>query len=132
MSEANVEIVKRGIDAYNRLDVDAVVELSTPDVAFVSVVFDLEGGGYHGREAIETLFGNIRDTWEELNILVEEIRDLDDVVLVLGRLEGRGRGSGVEVDAPYAVVVELRGGKVSRLSTYLDHGEALRAAGVSE
>ena len=28
--------------------------------------------------------------------------------------------------------VEFRGGKISRLRGYLDHGEALRAAGLSE
>jgi hypothetical protein len=54
--------------------------------------------------------------------------------LVVGREtlreEGRGRGSGVEIDAPLGVVDDLRHGKVSRVRAYLDHGEALRAAGL--
>jgi ketosteroid isomerase-like protein len=63
----------------------------------------------------------------EIRIVAEEIRDLGDRVLVLGRIEGRGRGSGVPVDAPLGFVVNVRGGKMSRTRGYVDHGEALRA-----
>ena len=62
----------------------------------------------------------------------DEFRDLGDRVLLLGRTEGRGRGSGVQVDSPIGVVFDFRDGKMSRVRAYLDHGEALRAAGLSE
>lgn len=65
-------------------------------------------------------------------MLAEEFRDLGDRVLVLGRMEGRGRGSGVPVDAPLGFIYDFRGIKVSRARVYLNHGEALRAAGLSE
>jgi len=48
------------------------------------------------------------------------------------RIEGRGRGSGVLVDAPMGAVLDFRGEKVFLARSYLDHGEALRAAGLSE
>ena len=132
MSQANVEIAKRARDAVNRLDVDACYECATPDVEVFSTLFDLAGGSYRGREGIETLLGNIRDTFEEYPVVADEIRDLGDRVLMLGRVEGRGRGSGVQVDTPYGTVSDFRGGKISRIRTYLDHGETLRAAGLSE
>ena len=53
-------------------------------------------------------------------------------MLVLGRTEGRGRGSGVPVDAPYAAIYDFRDGKISRARGFLDHDEALRAAGLTE
>jgi ketosteroid isomerase-like protein len=53
-------------------------------------------------------------------------------VLVLGRAEGRGRGSGVEVYSPLAIIFDFRDGKMSRSKAYLDRGEALRAAGLDE
>jgi ketosteroid isomerase-like protein len=133
MSRTNVEVAKRVIDAFNRRDVDAFMELATSDCelfpAFARIV---EGGSYRGREGMETYLGDVRDTWEEVRILGDEFRDLGDRVLVLGRLEGRGRGGGVPVDAPWGMIVEFRDGNVSRIRTYLDHGEALRAAGLSE
>ena len=71
-------------------------------------------------------------TWEELRIVGAQFRDLGDRVLVLGRAEGRGRGSGVPVDTSHGFVVELRGQKLSRVRTFLDHAEALRAAGLRD
>jgi ketosteroid isomerase-like protein len=131
VSQQNVDIAKRAIDAFNRRDADLLADLTTPDFEwFPALPGTVEGGGYRGREGIETYISEIGDTWEELRIFGAEFRDLGDRVLVLGRAEGRGRGSGVPVDTSHGFVVELRGDKVSRVRTYLDHGEALRAAGL--
>jgi ketosteroid isomerase-like protein len=132
MSEANVEIAKRAIDAFNRLDVDDFAELTTPDSELFRAFGALEGGSYRGRQGIEAWFRDLRDAWEETRIVADERRDLGESVLLLGRLQGRGRGSGVRVDAPIGGVLDLRDGKIARLRSYLDHGEALRAAGLSE
>jgi ketosteroid isomerase-like protein len=132
MSE-NLETVRRGIDAFNRRDVDLLAELTTPDfVWFPALPGTVEADGYRGREGIETYFGEIEGTWEQLRVLIGKLRDLGDGALLLGRAEGRGRASGVEVDAPIGIVYEFRGEKVSRCRAYLDHCEALRVAGLSE
>jgi ketosteroid isomerase-like protein len=57
---------------------------------------------------------------------------IGDRALLLGRAEGRGRASGVEVRAPIGIVFDLRGGKVSRVRAYLDHDEAVKAVGVQD
>jgi ketosteroid isomerase-like protein len=72
------------------------------------------------------------ETWEELQTIPEEFRDLDDRVLMLGRMQGRGRGSGVPVDAPIANILDFRGGRIWRSRVYFDRSEALRAAGLAE
>jgi ketosteroid isomerase-like protein len=128
-----VEIVKRAMDAFSRRDADLIADLTTPDFEwFPALPGNVEGGGYRGGEGIETYLREIRDTWEELRVVGDEFRDLGDRVLVLGRAEGRGRGSGAPVDTSHAFVVELRGDKMWRVRTYLDHGEALRAAGLAQ
>jgi len=136
MSHANVDIVKRGIDAFNRRDVEALADVVTPDFEwFPALPSTVEGerfSGYRGREGIETYFEDVRSTWEGLRVLGNEFRDLGDSVLVLGRADGRGRGSGIEVDMPLGVIYDFRDGRVSRVRTYLDHGEALRAARLPE
>jgi ketosteroid isomerase-like protein len=132
MSEQNVEIAKRGITAFNRRDVETLDEITTDDYewfpAFAGIV---EGGSYRGRAGIETYFRAATDTWEEVRVVADEFRDLGQRVLMLGRVEGRGRGSGVEVDAPHAVVWDFRNGKISRTRGYFDPRDALRAAGLS-
>jgi ketosteroid isomerase-like protein len=45
---------------------------------------------------------------------------------------GRGKGSGVRVDGPSGAVFDFRDGKISRIRLFLDHDEALRAAGLAE
>ena len=77
-------------------------------------------------------FADVDSAWEEFRMIVDEYRDLGDRVLTLGRLEGRGRGSGAAVDTPQGGVADIRDGKVSCVRSYLDHGEALRAAGLTE
>ena len=133
MSRANVEIVKRMMDAYNRRDVDAYVDCATSDFELLPVfVSAVEGGSYRGRAGIERVFEATSDTWDDYRIVVDEFRDLGDRVLALGRAEGRGRASGVSVDAPFGCVVDFRNGKVWRARSYLDHAQALEAIGLSE
>jgi len=92
MSQENVEIAKRLMDAYNRRDVDAYVDCATPDFELVPVfVGAVEGGSYQGREGIERVFEATRDTWDDYRIVADEFRDLGDRVLMVGRAEGRGR-----------------------------------------
>ncbi len=133
MSERDVETIRELMDAIDRRDIDAYVALTTPDFEWIPLFAARVGGGvYHGREGIEAFLGEVDETWEEFRPMPEEYRDLGDRVLALGRLRTRGRASGVPSDAPWGGVYDLRGGKVSRIRTFLDHGEALRAAGLSE
>jgi ketosteroid isomerase-like protein len=108
MSQANVEIAKRANDAFNRRDVDAAMECATSDIEFVAAMSGtVAGGSLKRREGIEALFADIRDTWEEHRMVIEEIRDLGERVLGLGRLEGRGKASGVSVDVPFALISDF-------------------------
>jgi ketosteroid isomerase-like protein len=132
MWHENVEVTKRVVDAFNRRDIDAIAELATPDFEwFPAVPGAVEGGGYRGRAGMESYLAELRGTWEELCLVVDEFRDLGDRVVILGRLRARGRGSGATVEATLGGVLDFRDGRVSRSRNYLDHGEALRAAGLS-
>jgi ketosteroid isomerase-like protein len=120
-----VDVAERMVDAYNRRDLDGVfAELVTPDYEwYPGYVSAFDGGGYRGRDGVN---------WEQLQIIAEEFRDLADRVLVLGRMKGRGKGSGAPVDQPFATVLDFRGDRVWRVRGYLDRAEGLRAAGLSE
>jgi ketosteroid isomerase-like protein len=134
VSQENVEIAKRAAEAYNRRDVDAFfAEVATPDLEWWPAMRSAyEGDCYQGRAGIEQFWADTAETWEELQAVPEEFRDLGDRVLVLGRLQGRGRGSGAQVDTPMANVMDFRGGRIWRARVYFDRSEALKAVGLEE
>jgi len=63
MSQANVEMARRANDAFNRRDVDALMECATSDIEFTAAMSGtVAGGSLRGREGVEALFADIRDT----------------------------------------------------------------------
>jgi ketosteroid isomerase-like protein len=58
--------------------------------------------------------------------------DAEQAVVVVGRVHGRGKRSGVAIEAPAAWVFHLRDARLTYLRLYLDREEALEAAGLSE
>jgi uncharacterized protein len=132
MSQQNVEIVKRALDAFSSGDADTFAELTTPDLEWKTGLGAVEGEIFRGREGVGTYFSRLSSAWDQFRFLPDQFRDRDDVVLVLGRLEGIGRGGGVPVDSPVGAVWDLRDGKIWRLRAYLDQAEASEVAGLQE
>ena len=132
MSQENVEIATRAIEAFNARDVNGFAVLTTPDFQWSPSMVAIEGTTFRGREGIDRYFRSLENAWELFHIHRGRFRDAEGLVVMLGRLEGRGVGSGVPVDASLGMVFDVRGGMISRIRGYLDHAEALRAAGLPE
>jgi ketosteroid isomerase-like protein len=134
MSQENVEVVHRILDAMNRRDVDAVVESATEDVIMDwSNSRGLLGGIRQGREQARQALEEFFEPWDSLRWDPEEVIDLgDDRVLTVSRLQMRGRGSGVDVNATGASIWTIRDGKASAITLYQSKAEALEVAGLRE
>jgi ketosteroid isomerase-like protein len=128
----NVEIVRQATDAFSRGDAAAFSELVTPDVEWKVGLAAVEGEVFRGEEGVRMYFDRLSAAWSEFQFLADEFRDLGDAFVVLGRLRGTGRSGGVPVESPVGAVWELRAGKVWRLRAYLEHAQALQAAGLEE
>jgi ketosteroid isomerase-like protein len=71
-------------------------------------------------------------TWERpLRVEVEELIQSGDRILALVHWKGRGKGSGVEMEASGAHIWTFRDGRAVRFDVYRDRDEARAALGSS-
>jgi ketosteroid isomerase-like protein len=131
MSEEGVLLARNVVEAFNRRDVEALVEMITDDFEWVTWTGTVEPTAYHGAEGLWSYFRDA-DVWEVLNLDAREFRDLGDEVLVVGMFHARGGGSGVEIHAPYYSAFFTSGGKLARVLSFRTEDEALQAIGLRE
>jgi ketosteroid isomerase-like protein len=132
MSQENVDMLRRGYEAFARRDLDAALEMMDPKIEAHDAPEIPDATMHRGREAVRRDWEQMFDLFEDFRIDIEEVFDADEELVVFLRLSGRGRESGVEVDARMAHVWTAREGKAIRLRQYLDRAEALKAVGLSE
>ena len=135
MSQENVEAFRRATDAYNRRDVEALLDEAHPEVEWHPVIMArLEGDTtvYRGHGGIRNLFRDMEGAFAELRTDYPDIREVGDLILAIGSVHARGRESGAEIESSVASVIEFRDGKAIRVQPYLDPEDALEAAGLSE
>ena len=113
----------------------ALAELSHEDLEFVSVLTAVDAGGasYHGSGAWASYFAAMNETWEDWH--AEDFRFFDageDRVVCVFRLVGKGKHSGAQVEREVGLAYRVREGKLWRMRSYLDPGEALEAVGLRE
>jgi ketosteroid isomerase-like protein len=63
---------------------------------------------------------------------IEDIRDLGESVLVLGRVAVSGRATQIELETELGELITFRDGTIATVHDYLSHREGLEAAGLQE
>lgn len=135
MSQGNVEIVRKGRQAYEDGDIDGFLALCDPAVVwdhsrYVSGEFDPV---YYGREAIKRFLEEWREFFEGYYAHAEEFIDAGEAILVRAQQGGRGKRSGAAVESSqYWVLSRVRDDLVVRIEFYREQSEALKAAGLAE
>ena len=86
-----------------------------------------DAGGGAGRGPRDLGAGGRRD---DLETIPEEFIDAGEHVVVTVRYTGRGRGSGIALDARSYEVLTVRDGLCVSKTEFAERGEALRAAGL--
>jgi ketosteroid isomerase-like protein len=129
MSRGNAEIVQQALEAWGRRDSATVRELFDERAEFRSAIISgVEGGIYRGHDDIDRYFADLDDSFENWHTEHERCFELGGgMVLLLYRIVGEGKASGVPVDRPLGIVFELRNGRIVRGEMYLDPQDALRA-----
>ena len=133
MSQQNVEIVRRGVEAANRSDLERFLIYLDPHVEIrTAIIGGAEGKVYRGHDGARKWAADGEESFGEIKWEVREFRDLGNRVLALGRVQARGRGSGLELDSPTGWLCTVRGGKLVKIDGFLSREEALEAAGLRE
>jgi ketosteroid isomerase-like protein len=135
VTSENVEIVRRVLHGFSRLDRASVEPLLHPDVEWRTVLGPLLGvATVSGRDAmLRFAFEEIPEVTENPRVEVEELRDLGDGrVLVIARYLGRGKASRIPLEQEISSVHRLRDGMIVSVRDYASREEAFEAAGLRE
>jgi ketosteroid isomerase-like protein len=119
--ESPIAIVKRAFEAFEQRDVDALTELSDPDIEISSVTGVIAGreAPYTGIAALSDYLADVERIWDQIELDPEEYRDLgEDRVVVFGRV--RASRPGGRIDTPNAWLWQLRDGKVVSVKVYAE------------
>jgi ketosteroid isomerase-like protein len=133
MSRGNVEVVHQIAAALGRRDLDLFLAVSDPAVEWHSSISVIsEGGAYHGHEGVRQYMSDVEEAFDSLSATIDQVLDVGDLVLAVGRLHYRGKASGVEMDMRLGWVFRFRQGKLVYLRAFRDPEEALAAVGLRE
>ena len=132
MSQQNVEILTRLVEAWNRADVETILALFHADCEVVFPPEVPEPGPFRGRAELRGWVEGFLEAWESHRAEVVELTVEDSVVLAMLHLTGRGSESGVEMDETDAHLFAFRDGKIVSWRNFADRSQALEAAGLPE
>jgi ketosteroid isomerase-like protein len=132
MSEENVGRLQAAVEAFNERDGSKFDRLLAPDAEIVPVRAAIEGTTYRGRDAASQYVAAVDESWESLRWEVDEVREVDESVLALGHIRGRGRGTGATIDTRSGWVAQFDANLITHFRTFTSREQALEAAGLRE
>lgn len=131
MSAENVVAARRIVDAFNRRDLDSVLDDLDSEVQLDEWQEAPGAQSYHGPEGVRKALDAWFETWEWMQVDIEEMREVGDRVLFTLHQRAKGRGSGIEIEITSWNVYSFRDGKVSRMQLFTSREPALEAAGLA-
>ncbi|HEV2746957.1 MAG TPA: nuclear transport factor 2 family protein [Allosphingosinicella sp.] len=134
MSQQNVALVRGIYEAFAAGDVAAVLAGMGPDMVWNEAEnFPYaDGNPYRGHDAIlGGVFARLGSEWDGFAAVPEEFLDAGDAVVALGRYRGTCKATGRALDAQFAHVWRVTGGKAAAFQQYTDTLQAARVTGAA-
>ena len=127
MPGENLEIVRRGWEAWEGGDLSGAIALLSPDmVTYVAPPIPV-AGTYRGPEGFLQLTIDWAEGFDDLVITGEEFIEAGEQVVVRSRHKSRGAASGVPVETDVWYVFTVQAGKAARVDIFNERREALDA-----
>jgi uncharacterized protein len=127
MREEDLEALRRGYEALNRGELDAVLELVHPDIEWAPGQDAPEAGQFRGREEFVGFLTSWTESFDEFRVEPEDIVVEGDSAVVVVRQSGRGHGSGIALDIRTVHAWTIRDGVAVAWAAYRNRKEALAA-----
>jgi hypothetical protein len=129
--------MRGAMEAWNRRDLDVMVLGQHPDCEHRPPREFVEAGlwepCYCGREGYRRLMAGWSDIGTHAQLEPTELIDIGDRLVLLSRMSASSSHlGGVPLTRSYASVLALKDGRPISVTEYIDHAEALEAAGLRE
>jgi ketosteroid isomerase-like protein len=133
MSQENVELARRGVEAFVAGDWETWCAGVAPEVEWEETPgLGPDAAIYRGIEDVRAAISSWTAMWTDYEFEVHDYLDADDdQVVVLAQERGHGRGTEATVERKLGEVFTFRNGKLIRARLYGSWAEALEAAGLS-
>lgn len=128
--KSNADLVREGMEAWSRGDLEGTLELIDPEIVWRPVTaWPGIQPEYRGHAGVRRFWAAFRDPWETITMEADEIRELDDHrVLTRSHFRARGRASGVTTEAVLHTVWTLEHAMLVRFESFTDEQAALQVA----
>jgi ketosteroid isomerase-like protein len=110
MSQGNADYIRRLVEAYNTRDLETVEEILDPNLVWYPDEDQPETGPRRGRDAYLRYGEDWLESFDDYEVVADELVEVGDCVAMRGRVRGSGRTSGAAVDTEAAWVWRLRDG----------------------
>jgi len=128
VASENLEIVKRGFDAFNERGIEGIIPLIHSDFeATTPPSLASEPDTYRGPDGIRRWFDSFDEVMDEIRWEPHRFREVGDRVVVEFTLRARGKTTGLDFGQDAVMVWEIRDGMASRLDLFQSLDEALVA-----
>ena len=112
------------LTAFNARDAEGWLSNVTDDFEMHSRFSSVGDTVFHGRTGFEAWWKDLDEAWDPILVNLEEAADAEpERTVLLLRLYGRGRGSGLALEEEVAHIWHWRGPKLAKLD-YTDRAEA--------
>jgi ketosteroid isomerase-like protein len=125
----SVELVREIVDALNRADIDGMLARMDPDFEWTPLEASPVARVYRGHDQIRRYVEDWLGTFDSLRLDLEDPTETGGRVVAGVRAYGRGRASGVELDARFCQVWTVGGAMATAMEEHPTREQGLAAAG---
>jgi hypothetical protein len=119
----NQAIFQRVWDLYAAGRGREILEHLDPGIEWHPALID--PGAYHGHDGVRRWAAAMRRAWKSVTLVLEELREIENCIVALGRIAAYDHGGEPVVDSALACVAEFRRGLVVRARSFTSLDDAL-------